>query len=78
MTTKEHLSKHDREIAAIRTLLGQGMRLLVQVQQAQKRTEEAQRRTEMNLQRLERNVEAFVNSLRRGGNGRVKGKLDIE
>ena len=78
MTTKEHLSKHDREIAAIRTLIHQGMRLLVQVQQAQKRTEQAQQRTENNLQRLERNVETLVNTLRRGGNGRVKGKVDLQ
>ena len=69
MTPKEQLSKHDREIAAIRTLIRQGMRLLVEVQQAQKRTE-------MNLQRLERNVEAVVSGMRRGASGRVKGKID--
>ena len=53
------------------------MRLLVQVQQSQKRTE-AQRRTELNLQRLERNMEALINTLRRGVNGSVKGKIDIQ
>jgi hypothetical protein len=58
LTTKEHLSKHDLEIAAIRTLVHQGMRLLLGVRQAQKRTEN-------NLQRLERNVETLVNTLRR-------------
>ena len=71
MTAKEHLEKHDREIAAIRTLLKQGMRLLVQVQQAQKRTEQAQARTEQSLRLL-------IDSLRRGGNGHAKGKLDVQ
>ena len=72
MTTKEHLSKHDREIAAIRLLLRQGMRLLVEVQQAQKRTEQ-------NLNRLDLKVEALVDSMRRGGgNGHAKGKVDLQ
>ena len=67
----EHLTKHDREIAAIRVLLHQGMRLVVQVQQAQKRTEKAQERTEKSLKLL-------VVSLRRGGNGHAKGKMDVQ
>jgi hypothetical protein len=71
MPTTEHLTRHDREIAAIRTLLQQGMRLLVQVQQAQKRTEEAQQRTEQNLNLL-------IESLRRGGNGHARRKLDVQ
>ncbi len=71
MTTKEHLSKHDREIAAIRLLLRQGMRLLVDVQQEN-------RQTSRNLKRLERNVDMLVNSMRRGGNGHAKGKVDLQ
>lgn len=39
MTTKERLDKHDRQIAAIRTLIQQGMRLVVDLAAAQKRTE---------------------------------------
>ena len=72
VTTREHLSKHDREIAAIRTLIRQGTRLLVE-------TQRVQRRTETNLDRLERKIDAFIDSMRRGGgNGRVKGKLNIQ
>ena len=78
MTTKEHLSKHDREIAAIRLLLRQGMHLLVKVERENDRTAAAQRVTEQNLQRLERKVEAFVDSMRRGGNGHGKGRVDIQ
>jgi hypothetical protein len=57
VTTKEHLSKHDREIAAIRKLILLGMKLinlqqqeslkfrkdLRELQQAQKRTDSALR-----------------------------------
>ena len=72
MTTREHLSKHDREIAAIRLLLRQGMHLLVKVQRQNDRTAQ-------NLERLERKVEAFIDSMRRGGgNGHAKGKVNIQ
>ena len=72
MTTKEHLSKHDREVAAIRLLLRQGMHLLVKVQQENDRTAQ-------NLTRLERKVEAFIDSMQRGGgNGHAKGKVDLQ
>ncbi len=62
--TKERLDKHDREIAAIRTLLKQGMRLVVDLASAQKRTE--------------RKLEALIDSMRGGGNGHSKArKLDL-
>ncbi len=83
MTTKERidraeqrLDKHDREIAAIKTLLKQGMRLLVEVQQSQKEIQqtvkelaEAQKNTDASLQ-------AFIDSLKRGGNGHSKTDLN--
>jgi hypothetical protein len=70
--TKERLDKHDREIAAIRALLKQGMRLVVEIGAAQKRTER-------NLQALERNVKALTDSMRGGGNGHSKArKLDLQ
>jgi hypothetical protein len=74
LNTKEHLSKHDREIAAIRTLIKTGMRLLVRNQQqineliaAQKRTDGAQKRTDAALRAL---IETRANGhTRRKGNG---------
>jgi hypothetical protein len=66
MTTKERLDKHDRQIAAIRILIQEGMRLVVETRKdlrtvvaLQKRTEEAQKRTEEKL-------EALIDTLRRG------------
>jgi hypothetical protein len=52
------LDKHDRETAAIRKLLGTGMKLVVEVQKAQKKTEAT--------------LERFIHSLERGGNGHGK------
>jgi hypothetical protein len=64
MTAKEHVSKHDREIAAIRTLIKQGMRLVVEVQRAQKQTEAS--------------LKALIDSLERGGNGHSKRGIDLQ
>jgi hypothetical protein len=46
------VSKHDREIAAIRKLLAAGMKLAVEIQRAQKKTEQT--------------LERFIRSLERG------------
>jgi hypothetical protein len=78
MTTKEHLDKHDRQIAAIRALLQEGMRLVIETRKdfrviaaLQKQTDELQKRTEQKL-------EALIDSMRRGGNGHAKRRLDLE
>jgi hypothetical protein len=58
------LAKHDKEIAAIRKLILTGMRLVNQIAVAQKRTEKS--------------LEALINTLRRGGNGHSKRRIDIQ
>jgi hypothetical protein len=57
------LTKHDREIAAIRKLILTGMRLVNKTAATQARTE--------------KNLEALINSLRRGSNGHAKRRIDI-
>jgi len=61
-TLSERVSQHDREIAAIRKLVLTGMKMLVEVQRAQKKTEQT--------------LERFIRSLERGsGNGHRKGRV---
>jgi hypothetical protein len=61
-TLSERVSQHDREITAIRKLLLTGMKMLVEVQRAQKKTEQT--------------LERFIRSLERGsGNGHTKGRV---
>ena len=67
----KRLDRHDRQIAVIRSLVEEGMRLVVQsrkdfrkLAQIQIATQEAQQRTEATLQ-------AFITSMR-GGNGHAK------
>ena len=58
------LAKHNREIAAIRALILNGMRLVNKIAATQARTE--------------KNLEALITSLRRGGNGHGKRAVDIQ
>jgi hypothetical protein len=58
------LAKHNRQIAAIRELILEGMRLVKKVAAAQVRTE--------------KNLEALTNTLRRGGNGHGKRPIDVQ
>ena len=70
--TQERLDQHDRQIAAIRTLLHEGMRLLVDTRKDIRALALAQKRTEQNLQTL-------IDTMRCGGNGHSRrGKLGIQ
>ena len=71
METRERLDKHDRQIASIRALVQEGMRLVVETRRDIRALATSQRRTEENLQTL-------INALRRGGNGHSNGRLDIQ
>jgi hypothetical protein len=70
-TTKERLDRHDKQIAAIRALVQEGMRLMVETRKDIRALAAAQKRTEENLQSL-------VDTLRRGGNGHGKKTVDLQ
>jgi hypothetical protein len=77
MTVKERLDQHDKQIKAIRELIHEGMRLVIatrkdlrEIAAAQKKTDAAQQKTDAMLQEL-------IRSLKGGGNGHSKAKLDI-
>ena len=85
MTTKEHLTKHDREIAAIRKLIVTGMKMIVKIGGAQKRTDEQLsllaaegRATRKELREVAASVRELTNSLKRGSNGSSKPKIDLQ
>jgi hypothetical protein len=69
--TQERLDRHDRQIAAIRALVQEGWRLVVETRRDMRALAAAQRRTEESIQ-------ALANTLRRGGNGHSKAKLDLQ
>ena len=77
MTTKEHLEKHDRQIASIRELVLQGMRMVVDARKDQREMRKAIRDLAAAQKRTEVSLKAFIDSMRGGGNGHAKRKLDL-
>jgi len=65
----ERLDKHDRQIAAMRELIREGMRLVMENRKDIRALTLSQKRTDAMLQ-------SFLNSLKRG-NGNGKSKVDI-
>ena len=49
MTTAEHLKLHDKQIAAIRDLVREGMRLVIETRKDMRTMLASQKRTEKNL-----------------------------
>ena len=63
MTTKEHLSQHDKQIASIRALVKEGMQLVIATRKDMRAMLQSQKRTEKNLADL-------IAALGRGTNGK--------
>jgi len=57
-------AQHDKQIKAIRSLMQEGVRLMVE--------------TRKDLRTLATSVQELTNSLRRGSNGHTKRKLDLQ
>jgi hypothetical protein len=65
------LDRHDRQIAAIRTLMQEGVRFMIETRKDLRAIAAMQKRTDAKF-------EALIDSLRRGRNGHAKARLDIE
>ena len=74
-STKERLDKHDREIAAIRTLLREGMRLVVDTRKEMFQMRKDMRTLNAMQNRTEASLQALIHTMRHGGNGHAKGSV---
>jgi hypothetical protein len=72
--TADRLDKHDRQIAAIRDLVHEGMRLVVQSRKDIRALNAAQIRLTAAQDRTDASLKALIDSLHGGGNGRSNGK----
>lgn len=70
---EQRLDKHDREIAAIRELIKAGMCLLAENQRVGLEVRKEMRALSAAQKRTEETLQAFIASMRRGGNGHGKG-----
>jgi hypothetical protein len=83
-TLKERVDRHDREIAAIRKLIHAGMKMIVKSEEDRlalrselRELAAAQRETARQQRETDRQLQAFIRSLRRGGNGHTR-RPDIQ
>jgi len=72
MIVKEHLSKHDREIAAIRKLIFTGMKMLNSLMESERESKAELRELRASQRETDRQLQLLVRSLQRGGNGHGK------
>ena len=68
---QEQVDRDDRQIAAIRNLVQEGMRMVVETRKDIRALAPAQKRTEQNLQTL-------IQTLNRSGNGHTRRKIDLQ
>jgi hypothetical protein len=64
MTTKEHLTKHDKEIAEIWALLGKMAKGMLAFQAGMRELEQSQKRTDASIKELRAAQEAATRELR--------------
>jgi hypothetical protein len=69
MTVTQRPDKHDRQIAAIRELVQEGMRLVVKSRKDIRSLAAAQKRTDASLH-------ALIDTMRGGGNGHTRRRVD--
>jgi hypothetical protein len=78
MTTKEHLTKHDKEIAEIWALLGKMAKGMLDFQAGMREFHAGMRELRAAQKRTDASLKAFIDSMRRGGNGNGKRKIDLQ
>jgi len=76
MTVTDRLDKHDKQIASIRALVQEGMRLVVETRKDIRKLAAMQLTTEAAQKRTEESLRAFIDSMRGGGNGHTKPHVD--
>jgi len=70
MTAAQHLTQHDKQIAAIRTLVKEGMQLVIATRQDMRSMRQEMRTMLESQKRTEKNLAALIAALGRGTNGK--------
>src|SRR4051812_36286624 len=71
MTGKQRLDRHDKQIAAIRNVIHEGMRLVVETSKDMRAFAAAQEKTGQSLKSL-------IDATRGGGKGQSKRRVDLQ
>ena len=76
MTVTERLDKHDKQIASIRDLVKEGIKMVLETRRLALETRRDLRELAAAQKRTDSSLRAFIDSLRGGGNGHTKPHVD--
>jgi hypothetical protein len=76
MTVAERLDQHDKQIAAIRDLVKEGIKMVVETRRLALDTRKDLRELAAAQKRTDESLRALIDSLRGGGNGHTKRRVD--
>jgi hypothetical protein len=76
MTVTERLDQHDKQIASIRALVKEGIRMVVETRRLALETRKDLRTLAAAQARTDASLRALIESLHGGGNGHTKRRVD--
>ena len=76
MTVTERLDKHDKQIASIRDLVKEGIKMVLETRRLALETRRDLRELAAAQKRTDSSLRAFIDSMRGGGNGHTKRRVD--
>jgi septal ring factor EnvC (AmiA/AmiB activator) len=77
VTEKQRLDQHDKQIAAIRNLVHEGMRLVVETRRDIAQTRKDMRTLAAAQKNTDESLKALIDTMR-GGNGHGKRRVDLQ
>jgi Spy/CpxP family protein refolding chaperone len=76
MTVTERLDRHDKQIASMRDLVKEGMKMVVETRRLALETRRDLRELAAAQKRTDASLHALIDSLQGGGNGHTKRRVD--
>jgi hypothetical protein len=76
MTVTQRLDQHDKQIAAIRDLVKEGIKLVVETRRVALETRKDLRELATAQKRTDASLHALIASMRGGGNGHTKRRVN--
>ena len=76
MTVTERLDRHDKQIASMRDLVKEGIKMVVETRRLALETRRDLRELAAAQKRTDASLRALIDSLQGGGNGHTKRRVD--
>ena len=76
MTVTERLDKHDKQIASIRDLMKEGIKMVLETRRLALETRRDLRELAAAQKRTDASLHALIDSLHGGGNGHTRRRVD--